>query len=77
MSRLTAEEALSHPYVAQFHSAADEPSAAGPVSISVDDNVKVQPESRRYRLCRSPGTGACMVLAMGQTYIWAPAALNP
>ena len=40
--RLTAEEALSHPYVAQFHSAADEPSAAGPVSISVDDNVKVQ-----------------------------------
>ena len=39
--RLTAEEALQHPYVASFHNADDEPVAAGPITISVDDNKKV------------------------------------
>ena len=39
--RLTAEEALQHPYVAQFHNPDDEPVAAGPITISVDDNKKV------------------------------------
>ena len=39
--RLTAEEALQHPFVAQFHNPDDEPVAAGPITISVDDNKKV------------------------------------
>ena len=39
--RLTAEEALQHPYVAHFHNPEDEPIAAGPITISVDDNKKV------------------------------------
>ena len=39
--RLTAEEALQHPYVAHFHNPEDEPVAAGPITISVDDNKKV------------------------------------
>ena len=40
--RLTAEQALQHPYVAHFHNAEDEPVAAGPITISVDDNKKVR-----------------------------------
>ena len=39
--RLTAEEALRHPYVAQFHNEADEPGASAPIHIPVDDNTKV------------------------------------
>lgn len=39
--RLTAEEALQHPYVAHFHNPEDEPVAAGPITIPVDDNKKV------------------------------------
>ena len=41
--RITAAEALMHPYVAQFHSPAEEPSAPGVITISIDDNVKVSP----------------------------------
>jgi mitogen-activated protein kinase 15 len=40
--RITAREALRHPFVAQFHSPADEPSAAGIITIPIDDNVKVK-----------------------------------
>lgn len=39
--RLTAEEALSHPYVKDFHNIDDEPSAKEPIRISIDDNTKV------------------------------------
>ena len=39
--RITAREALRHPYVAQFHSSADEPSAPGIITIPIDDNTKV------------------------------------
>ncbi len=45
--RLTAEEALQHPYVAHFHNPDDEPVAPGPITISVDDNKKV----RSIRCC--------------------------
>jgi mitogen-activated protein kinase 15 len=38
--RLTAEEAIRHPYVAAFHSEADEPVCEKPIKISVDDDVK-------------------------------------
>ena len=41
--RITAAQALAHPYVAQFHSPAEEPSAPGVITISIDDNVKVHP----------------------------------
>ena len=40
--RITAEEALRHPYVSQFHSPSEEPSAPGVITISIDDNVKVR-----------------------------------
>lgn len=39
--RITAEEALAHPYVAQFHNEADEPSHPTPITIPIDDNHKV------------------------------------
>ena len=39
--RLTAEEALNHPYVKDFHNEDDEPSAKEPIQIPVDDNTKV------------------------------------
>lgn len=45
--RITAREALRHPYVAQFHSSADEPSAPGIITIPIDDNTKVR-ESGPY-----------------------------
>ena len=39
--RISAAEALKHPYVAQFHNEADEPSAPGIITIPIDDNHKV------------------------------------
>ena len=39
--RITAGEALAHPYVAQFHNEADEPSHPTPITIPIDDNHKV------------------------------------
>jgi len=38
--RLTAEEALRHPYVSQFHNPAEEPLCEHTVSIPIDDNVR-------------------------------------
>ena len=38
--RITAEEALRHPYVAQFHNPADEPACDHTITIPIDDNVK-------------------------------------
>lgn len=45
--RLTIEQALSHPYVAQFHNPDDEPNCPGPILISMDDNRKFS--IREYR----------------------------
>lgn len=39
--RITAEEALRHPYVAQFHSPSEEPCAPGVITIAINDNHKV------------------------------------
>lgn len=39
--RLTADEALRHPYLAQFHNPDDEPSCGRVIKISMDDNNKV------------------------------------
>ena len=48
--RLSAAEALAHPYVAQFHSPADEPARARPVSVPVNDNCKYSVADYRERL---------------------------
>jgi len=39
--RLTATEALAHPYLAQFHNPADETEATESVFVPVDDNIKL------------------------------------
>lgn len=39
--RLTAEQALDHPYVAAFHRGNDEPSAPEPITISLPDNERL------------------------------------
>lgn len=38
--RITVEEALQHPYVAQFHDPAKEPSCPAPITIPIDDDRK-------------------------------------
>lgn len=38
--RLTAAEALAHPYVAQFHNPDDEPSCSRTIIIPINDNHK-------------------------------------
>ena len=50
--RCTAEEALRHPYVAQFHNPDDEPVADRPVQIVIDDNTKYHAADYRERLYR-------------------------
>ncbi|GMH42648.1 hypothetical protein BSKO_10567 [Bryopsis sp. KO-2023] len=39
-NRITAEEALRHPYCQQFHNPADEPSAMRLITIPINDNTK-------------------------------------
>jgi len=36
--RLTADQALKHPYVAQFHNPDDEPVCTKKINIPIDDN---------------------------------------
>jgi serine/threonine protein kinase len=38
--RPTAEQCLQHPYLAQFHNAAEEPSCEKKIIVEIDDNVK-------------------------------------
>lgn len=40
-NRITAEDALRHPYCAQFHNPANEPSAMRLITIPINDNTKV------------------------------------
>ena len=39
--RISPEEALRHPYCAQFHNPHDEPTAPATITIPIDDNTKV------------------------------------
>jgi len=48
--RITAAEALSHPYVAQFHNPADEPVAERIVTTPIDDNTKYSLSTYRNKL---------------------------
>ena len=50
--RLSAEDALRHPYVAQFHAAHDEPCAAGVITIPINDNTKVRARSHATHIPR-------------------------
>ncbi|KAH9581990.1 Protein kinase domain [Trypanosoma melophagium] len=49
-ARLTAEQALEHPYVAAFHKAQDEPVAPGPITISLPDDTRFTMQEYRERL---------------------------
>ncbi len=44
--RITAEQALEHPYVAQFHNKDDEPVHNGAITIPIDDNHKARCSGR-------------------------------
>jgi mitogen-activated protein kinase 15 len=48
--RLTAEQALEHPYVASFHTAGDEPVAKGPITVSLPDDTRFTVSEYRDRL---------------------------
>lgn len=48
--RITAEEALRHPYLAQFHNPADEPLCDHRILIPVDDNIKYSVQEYREKL---------------------------
>lgn len=48
--RLTAPEALAHPYVAQFHNEVEEPAFSVPIRIPIDDNRKYTVEDYRTKL---------------------------
>lgn len=50
--RLTAEEALAHPYLKQFHVELDEPSCESPITAPIDDNRKFEAAVYRERLYR-------------------------
>lgn len=48
--RISADEALLHPYCAQFHNPADEPTALETITIPIDDNTKYSISEYRDRL---------------------------
>ena len=48
--RLTAEAALRHPYVAQFHNPEDEPICTRRINIPIDDNTKFSIREYRNKL---------------------------
>mmetsp|Transcript_27359 Transcript_27359/g.52085 ORF Transcript_27359/g.52085 Transcript_27359/m.52085 type:complete len:377 (+) Transcript_27359:379-1509(+) len=50
MKRITAEEALRHPYVAQFHNPGDEPYCDHVITIPINDNTKYSISEYRDKL---------------------------
>mgnify|MGYP006082772283 CR=1 FL=1 len=53
VKRCSAEDALRHPYVAEFHNPSDEPAYPhGPIKIAIDDNKKLSAGDYRERLYR-------------------------
>lgn len=48
--RMTAEQALNHPYVASFHNPKDEPSAPGPITIALPDDTRYTVSEYRDKL---------------------------
>merc|ERR1719198_2270304 len=50
MKRLSAKDALQHPYVIQFHNPEDEVDCEKAIQIPLDDNTKLKVEDYRDRL---------------------------
>ena len=50
--RITAIQALEHPYVAQFHSEADEPICSKKIKLPIDDNKRFSVSEYREELYR-------------------------
>jgi mitogen-activated protein kinase 15 len=50
--RLSVDQALRHPYVAQFHNSDEEPTCPRPIRICIDDNHKFSIREYRERLYR-------------------------
>merc|ERR1711998_280543 len=50
--RMTAEQALNHPYLSQFHNEADEPVLTSAILISLDDNKRLKIDDYRKHLYR-------------------------
>lgn len=48
--RMSAEQALNHPYVAGFHNPRDEPSAPAPITISLPDDTRYTVSEYREKL---------------------------
>lgn len=48
--RLSADEALRHPFVAQFHNPSDEPGCSRVIAIPIDDNTKYSIAEYRDKL---------------------------
>jgi len=48
--RISAEAALSHPFVSQFHNPDDEPRPNSTISIPIDDNTKYTINDYREKL---------------------------
>lgn len=67
--RISAEEALRHPFCAQFHSPEDEPCAPGPIEIPIDDNTKARP-GRGAGSGARPGRGAGSGARPGGGWRW-------
>lgn len=55
--RLTAAEALAHPFVAQFHSPDDEPSCSRVITIPINDNCKYSISDYRWAGWGAVGRG--------------------
>jgi len=51
--RLTAIQALAHPYLQQFHVESDEPSCPTPIIVPMDDNKKFEVAQYREQLYRN------------------------
>lgn len=51
--RITANEALAHPYLAQFHKCEEEPESTSKIRVSIDDNTKFSVKNYRDELYRN------------------------
>lgn len=62
--RITAEKALEHPYLKQFHSPKKEIIASHPISLSLDDNKKYTVRDYRNQLYREAVTSPDVPISM-------------
>ena len=72
--RISAEEALAHPYVASFHNEADEPSHPEIITIPIDDNTKAREQQASHP---EPAGPACVARKRAKPTSCELAACNP